>query len=211
MDYYPQNRVDQYTTQLNGQIKLKGEWEVGLTEISFPFDVDNVQEGECYCVINNPEYDDSNLKITLAVGYYATFEELSVGFHDAQVLRIAHVTSPDRVPIRSSFDKERKRVKMTAVQSLCITLSPALARMLGFPHDTKIEYCLDDILAKWEMKLFPPTIGSAYVYCDLVEHVPGGDTKAPLLRIVNRISERGVHETFNPPLYNVHTIAEEIF
>jgi len=51
------------------------------------------------------------------------------------------------------------------------------------------------------MELFLPSIGSAYVYCDLVEHVPVGDTKAPLLRIVNSMSERGVHETFNPPLY----------
>jgi len=37
-----------------------------------------------------------------------------------------------------------------------------------------------------------------------VEHVPVGDTKAPLLRIVNRMTYRGgenVHEAFNPPLY----------
>jgi len=121
--------------------------------------------------------------------------------HDAQVLRIAHVTSPHRVPVRFSFDKERNKVNMTVSQSLCITLSHALARILGFPHDRKIEYCLDDILAEREMELFPPTIGSAYVYCDLVENVPVGDTKAPLLRIVNRMSERGVYETFNPPLY----------
>jgi len=35
-----------------------------------------------------------------------------------------------------------------------------------------------------------------------VEHVPVGDTKAPLLRIVNRMSDRGgenIHEAFNPP------------
>jgi len=82
----PQNSVAQYTTKLNGQIELDGEWEVGLTEISFPFDVDNVLEGECYFVVSNPEYDDSNLKITLATGYYDMFEELSVGLHDAQVL-----------------------------------------------------------------------------------------------------------------------------
>jgi len=192
MDYYPQNTVAQYTTKLIGQIELDGEWEIRLTEISFPFDVDNVLEGECYFVINNPDYDYSSLNITLAMGYYGTFEELSAGLHDAQVLRIAHVTSPHRVPVRFSFDKERNRVKMTVSQSLCITLSPTLARILGFPHDRKIEYCLDDISAEREMELFPPTIGSAYDYCDLVEHVPVGDTKAPLLRIVNRMSERGV-------------------
>jgi len=51
------------------------------------------------------------------------------------------------------------------------------------------------------MELFPPTSGSAYVYCDLVEHVTVGDTKAPLLRLVNRMADSGGHETFNPPLY----------
>jgi len=106
-----------------------------------------VLEGECYFVINNPEYDDSSLNITLAAGYYGTYEELSAGLHDAQVLRIAHVTSPHRVPVRFSSDKERNRVKMTVSQSLCITLSPTLARILGFPHVRKTEYCLDDILA----------------------------------------------------------------
>jgi len=199
MNYYPQNTVAQYTTKLNGQIKLHGEWEVGITEISFPFDVDNVLKGECYFVINNPGYDHSDFKITLAAGYYGTFEELSVGLHDAQVLRITHVRSSDRVPIRFSFDEERNTAKMTVLQSLCISFSPALARMLGFPRD--MEHCLDDVLANRKMELFPPTIDSVYVYCDLVERVPVGDTKAPFLRIVNRMSERGVHETFNPPLY----------
>jgi len=118
------------------------------------------------------------------------------------VLRITHVTSSDRVLLRFSFDEKRNKVKMTVSQRLCISFSPALASMLGFPHD--MGYCLDDVLANRKMELFPPTIGSAYVYCDLVEHVPVGDTKAPLLRIVNRMTHRGgetVHEAFNPPLY----------
>jgi len=70
MDYYPQNTVAQYTTKLNGQIELNGEWEVGLTEISFPFDVDNVLEGECYFVINNPAHDDSDFKTRCGILWY---------------------------------------------------------------------------------------------------------------------------------------------
>jgi len=87
---------------------------------------------------------------------------------------------------------------MTVSQSLSLSFSPALARMLGFPRD--VGHCLDDVLANRKMELFPPTIESVYVYCDLVEHVPVGDTTM-LLRIVNRMSKRGVHETCNPPLY----------
>ena len=46
-------------------------------------------------------------------------------------------------------------------------------------------------------------IRSVYVYCDLLEHVPVGDTKAPFLRIVNKPNEfeGNVHPVFNPTLY----------
>ena len=48
MDYYPQNTVAQYTTKLNSTIELDGDWEVGLTEISFPFSIENVVDRECF-------------------------------------------------------------------------------------------------------------------------------------------------------------------
>jgi len=51
--------------KLNGQTELDGKWEVGLTEISFPFDFDKLLEGECYFVINNPEYDEATLNLHL--------------------------------------------------------------------------------------------------------------------------------------------------
>jgi len=46
-------------------------------------------------------------------------------------------------------------------------------------------------------------IRSVYVYCDLLEHVPVGDTKALLLRIVDNSTELegNVHRVFNPTLY----------
>jgi len=55
-------------------------------------------------------------------------------------------------------------------------------------------------------KLVPDLRGrihSVYVYCDILEHVPVGDTKAPLLRIVNRDvkSIGNIHRVFNPLLY----------
>jgi len=54
---------------------------------------------------------------------------------------------------------------------------------------------------------FPPTlrgrIHSVYVYCDLLQHVPVGDTKAPLLRIVDTDEKSigNIHRVFNPLLY----------
>jgi len=42
-----------------------------------------------------------------------------------------------------------------------------------------------------------------YVYCDILEYVPVADTKAPLLRIVDkpRRSHGNVHQVLNPTLY----------
>ena len=48
MDYYPDNTVARYTTKLTNTVELEGEWEVGLTEISFPSEVENVIGGHCY-------------------------------------------------------------------------------------------------------------------------------------------------------------------
>jgi len=49
----------------------------------------------------------------------------------------------------------------------------------------------------------PSNTRTVYIYCDLLEHVPVGDTKAPLLRIVNKSNEfeGNVHRVFNPTLY----------
>ena len=52
-------------------------------------------------------------------------------------------------------------------------------------------------------KLLPDLRGrihSLYVYCDILEHVPVGDTKARLLRIVNTDvkSIGNTHRVFNP-------------
>ena len=47
-DYYPKNTVARYTTKLAYKIELKSEWEVGLAEISFPSEVENVVYGQCY-------------------------------------------------------------------------------------------------------------------------------------------------------------------
>jgi len=60
----------------------------------------------------------------------------------------------------------------------------------------------EDVLSEREPNL-SSNIRSVYVYCDLLEHVPVGDTKAPLLRLVNKSNEveGNVHRVFNPTLY----------
>jgi len=46
----------------------------------------------------------------------------------------------------------------------------------------------EDVISEREPNL-SSNIRSVYVYCDLLEHVPMGDTKAPLLRIEDKSTE----------------------
>jgi len=52
IDCYPDNSVARFMTKLNGVIELEGDCEVGLTEISFPSDIENVSDGHCYYTIH---------------------------------------------------------------------------------------------------------------------------------------------------------------
>jgi len=54
MDCYPDNSVARLTTKQNCfiHVELEGDWEVGLTEISFPSDIENMSDGHCYYTIH---------------------------------------------------------------------------------------------------------------------------------------------------------------
>lgn len=45
MDYYPENKTGTYNVQLPRYMCLEGEWEVGLTEIQYPFTFFTVERG----------------------------------------------------------------------------------------------------------------------------------------------------------------------
>ena len=85
---------------------------------------------------------------------------------------------------------------------IAVRFSSDLARILGF--DEKVGY-VRDTTAPHPISLNVVDIYSMYVYCDLLQHVVVGDTKAPLLRIVNKpprtFTRRHLHKIFNPILY----------
>ena len=115
-------------------------------------------------------------------------------------MRRMGLSSIELVPVKFTFLKRANRVRMRLHQHFTIEFGVILARLLVFRH--VVTYSETSTLAERKMR-FRSLVRSMHVYCDLVEHVPVGDTKSPLLRIVNRTSKgnENVHETFNPVLY----------
>jgi len=83
---------------------------------------------------------------------------------------------------------------------IAVRFSEDLANILGFSET--VRYVLDTTAPRI-VSLNLDDIFSMYVYCDLVEHVVVGDTKVPLLRIVDKplAKNRHMHMIFNPILY----------
>jgi len=89
MDCYPENSVARFTTKLNGAIELEGDWEVGLTEISFPSGIENVSDGHWYYPIGVE--DRVFRKIAFETKLYATIRDIMREMNAKQQMSIGEV------------------------------------------------------------------------------------------------------------------------
>jgi len=91
-----------------------------------------------------------------------------------------------------------------------VRFSQDLARKLGF--ESNKFYSSPEKAARTVVAL-TQNIHSAYVDCDLLEHVTVGDTKAPLLRIVdfpNDNRQGNVYHNLNPVLFHI-SLLQKVF
>jgi len=181
MNYHPYNTASQYTTKLNEVMELDGNWEVGLLEASFPSKADNVLPDECFFTV-----------------------QIIVAMHLAQrrTFRLPQ-NPPLYTTFRSVQRKTRFAMKITSSLVKKVSFSEDLTCLLGFqPHK-------DYTGRPKNMAELPVNLTGSqnllYVYCDVLEQVLVGDTKAPLLRITNKSStettSHAEHVTFNPIQY----------
>jgi len=159
-------------------------------------------EGLCYYDIYLS--DVFARRINPTSGQYRRIRELIVELHRAQREQIPLQTH-EPLLLEFSCDSITGKVKMTYLASaprhVQVEFSQDLARLLGYSPELRYTNRHSRV-----SKLAPDLRGrihSVYVYCDILEHVPVGDTKAPLLRIVNTDvkSIGNIHRVFNPLLY----------
>ena len=104
------------------------------------------------------------------------------------------------------YNEMSKRVHFVMFRGQSLTFSPALATILGLDAKQNPSKSKDEDSFGWAAtSVSDITRGINYMmlYCDLLEHVPVGDTKAPLLRIVNANGTNGeiVHHLYDEPRY----------
>jgi len=190
MNNYEDNTVAQFTTKLAQTTELDGDSEVGLSSIGVPAEVENAIAKECYC---NSYYDDAlRWTVTLPPGHYYRISQVIdalyseqrriLGENVMQIVRFMHISSRKRV-LMSVHNSIMTRVKFEFTSDL--------ARMIGFKAGTI--YLGKDLPISGERPLdLASNLNSFYVYCDLLQPILVGDTKVPLLRIVDKFEKRKV-------------------
>jgi len=211
MNFNPTNTASRFTTKLSEMIELDGNWEVGLVEISMPRSIVNVRTDDHYYYAfltqdcNNEHAD----RIVLSPGSYANVKDALRALLKAHSEKYEFWRSDKDALVIFRYVSTNKRVSVRIRHRednniFGIQFSPALAEMLGFNQHVVYE-------GLQEYRAFnPPDMhvnnNLLYVYCDLLEQIIVGDTKAALLRIVDRVPDDhqfdGInHAVFHPITY----------
>ncbi len=203
MKFYPNNTLTSYTTHLQTPISLSGDWEVGLVEIQYPYSWYNLQNNENRIVYRQDGHRPVDLMIQ--PGYYDSPSQLL-----DQINWMISVTATkqgsDKFPV-FKYNELTKRVSATIRKDTLVSFSSTLASMLGVgERQNPVQNELDVEDLPWYSRHACDVhrgFHSMYVYCDVLEHVPVGDTRAPLLRIVNVRGSNGesIYRIYDKPLY----------
>ena len=215
MDLYPQNKANHFTTKLHKPLKLDGDWDVGLSEISYPRTWYNVlpsdkMEWTVYSTASyHPDLGESlttrinqhllpvgNYKMqnyTLPTGVYKSIQTLVYQFR--QTMRDGIGNKHNAINV---FENTTTKTLTLAIGGRHhIWMSRPLAEAMGLPEEN-IETPLGPgrYYGK-RMVNISPNLHSMYVYSDLIRPRHVGDTAAPLLRTVPLESSGNTPENQN--------------
>lgn len=204
-----------FTSQLPEQVEVHGDWEVGLSEISFPSLRHNIISTVHYAQI-------ANVRLPLRRGHYDSvvdvLQEVTRGFNlyrrdqgRPEVSMHAVVSREEAQELIKNghqgffYIKNLQLVGLGFLAPVRLRFSNALAPILGFSPSVKY-LCRRRTLVLGETKADIRTnrpYKTAYIYTDIIEPVIVGDAKVRLLRTADTSCEGGsvVHRIFPAPIY----------
>ena len=178
-ELFPDNTLSSFTNFLPEQVNSEGQWEVAVSEISYPSMYQNITEG--YFKFFDEKLSKSTSNYNLGPGLYTSITDIVEVMNTFIQERKNHNETCITVKVSR---RSQKRVIILANDSpgpaFCSTdLGHIFGNNVGNqfevlmkrkgPHEPQFAYDL-------------VRIHSLMIYSDLVEYSVVGDTKAPLLR-----------------------------
>ena len=182
---FPENTLSSFTNFLPEQLNLDGQWEVAISEISYPLMYQNVTEGKF--MFFDKKLSKSSEVYYLEPGLYPSITD---NVEAMNILIQRHNHSENCIKVNVSRRTQKVEIYLANEASGLAFFSTDLGHIFGSnvgnefgvmlrgkgPH--KPEFAYDSV-----------RIHSLMIYTDLIEYNIVGDTKAPLLRCFPFISK----------------------
>ena len=183
---FPDNTLSSFTNFLPEQVNLEGQWEVAISEISYPSMYQNITEG--YFKFFDEKLSKSMSTYNLETGLYTSITDIVGAMNTLIQERNNH--NETCITVKVSRRSQKVVIILANDTSGLAFCSTDLGHIFGnnvgnqfgvlmkakSPHEPQFAY---DIVR----------IHSLMIYSDLVEQSIVGDTKAPLLRCFPFISK----------------------
>lgn len=190
-----------YVTKLPERIHLDDQYEVGLSELVYPYTWYNVDNRyEIYWVGIFNLVTNELIKTFVKSGYYVNGDTFVSSLTHQATRAFANV--PDIFVKFSIIEHtDRIRIHLRNSNEHIIVLSWELMEFLGFRE--KVIAQKEAVLTGSKAFDVNRGLNLMYVYCDIAAHTTVGDTRAPLLRVCDVSGEHGrvIHVTYDQPHY----------
>ena len=201
MDVFNKNTMAAFRNQLSQPIHLQGEWQVALTSLSLPSNINNVNSGEIVVYKNsmtdpNESSNRSGQLRKIRTGIYNSWEDLV-----SEIVCIARLKQFDR-----KFDKITQKLVLTFGENEGLSFQdneiPSILGFKGTPDPAHNGFVHIGYTKNLEngapnspnrhFGIFPVDITCGlqliFVYIDIIEYQHVGDSRVPILKIIE--SER---------------------
>ena len=207
--------VAKFTTKLSEPIELNGDYEVGLAEIIYPhtwFNINNTN-GDLWVAIGEDSNDPRNIPIIKKcvietfnyVDVYKFIKHLNDQMKAAFdcIQNLNPVFQYNKLTRKIEFKLQRVRVPTEPPDGRSFLISPALKKRLGI-NMSWLAMGGNQVHSADKTFNLHEDLNLMYVYCDAASYTYVGDTKAPLLRVLNMNGNDG--ETMRLSFPDIHYV-----
>ena len=199
-NYFPDNTVAHYKTKLAKRICTDGDYEVALTEIVYPLEINNFMPSEPLVALVDLPVELGGFRWQLESGNFKDVHALAM-FLNAELsekFKKAYPIKTLQEPI-FKFYEDVKRIdfkfkgEFKPAEHLCLTFN-------WTPEEAGLQQGFMKFLEK-PVEL--PQLHLMYIYSDIVGPSLVGDVQTPLLRVValNRGGDGMITASFDKPYY----------
>lgn len=189
MDIYSNNTTACFTVKLPHEIRLKGSWEVGMTEIHYPLSFLHLSEKHAIFRAQKAELNHSVIDLSeysISHGLYKSVDnflyQLNKDLKSSNLEFYRNERKPSYVSVKSTCKVDGKD------KEDCVHVFEAsrhLLKILGFDNkENSVTVNQEPITGERPVNILNAIPRQLFVYTDIIEPLIVGNVKTSLLRIV---------------------------